>query len=156
MKRAFIGLVLTCVGLCALMVGLRADDASKEKALLSKLVGTWRMVSMKVNDTENDLPKSAVTYKHVTPTGFMWLSHEKDTGKVFRAAGGTYTLRGDAYTEKVEYGLGSDFDVIKKAQHAFTCKIEGDKWYHTGKLANGITIEEVWERCKPAEKETTP
>jgi hypothetical protein len=35
------------------------------------------------------LSKTAVSYKHVTPAGFMWLSYEKGTGKVFRAAGGS-------------------------------------------------------------------
>lgn len=156
MKRGLIGLVWICIGLTALVVGLRADDATKEKSLRSRLVGTWRMASMKVNGQENDLPKSAVTYKHVTPAGFMWLSHEKDTGKVFRAAGGTYTLRGDTYTEKVEYGMGEDFEVIKNAEHPFTAQVEGDTWHHIGKLANGTTLEEVWERVKPSEPRKAP
>jgi hypothetical protein len=28
----------------------------------------------------------------------------------------------------------------------------GDKGYHTGKLATGVTIDEVWERVKPSEQ----
>ena len=115
-----------------------------------------RAASMKSNGQESDLPKTAVTYKHITPVGFVWLSHEKDTGKVFRAAGGTYSLHGDSYTEKVEYGMGDDFDVIKNSTPSFTCKVTGDKWYHTGKLANGTTIEEVWERVKSTEKGKAP
>src|SRR5437016_3107256 len=100
MKRAGIGLALICAGLCALAVNLRADDADKEKTLRSRLVGTWRIVTAKYGGNQSELPRLRVTYKHVTPEGFMWLSHEKDTGKVFRAAGGTYTLHGDTYTEK--------------------------------------------------------
>jgi hypothetical protein len=155
MKRVTIGFSLACMALSVIVVGLRADDTDQEKALRSRLVGTWRIISMKVNGEKNDLPVTSVTYKHVTPVGFMWLSHEKDTGKVFRAAGGTYTLRGDTYTEKVEYGMGDDFDVIKNTQHPFMCKIEGDSWQHSGKLSNGTSIDEIWERVKTSEKDKT-
>lgn len=37
-----------------------------------------------------------------------------------------------------------DFATVKGKTHAFTCKVEGNKWYHIGKLATGLTIEEVW------------
>lgn len=153
MKRVFIGSALVCMGLGAILGGLRADNASKEKTLRASLVGTWRLTSMKVNSKENNLPQTFITYKHVTPVGFIWLSHDKATGKVFRAAGGTYTVRDDTYTETVEYGMSSDFEVVKNAQHAFTAQVDTDTWHHTGKLANGTTIEEVWERVKPSEKD---
>jgi hypothetical protein len=149
MKRMCLSLALAVAGLAAITV-LRADDTDKDQPLRAKLVGTWKMASAKFGGQVSDLPEKAVTYKHVTPAGFMWESHEKDTGKVFRAAGGTYTLKGDNYTETIEYGLGDDFEVIKKSAPTFKCKIDGDKWFHTGALANGQTIEEVWERVKPA------
>jgi hypothetical protein len=42
--------------------------------------------------------------------------------------------------------------VIGGKTHSFTCKIEGDRWFHNGKLASGLTIEEVWEREDPKGK----
>ena len=151
-----IGAVALCfAGVCLSVVTLRgeapAKSAAKPADLRAALVGTWKMTSMKVNGEENDLPASSVTYKHVTPGGFTWLSYQKDTGKVFRAAGGTYTLTGDAYTERIEYGMGDDFDGIKNASHAFKCRIEGDTWHHTGQLANGTKLDEQWTRVKPAD-----
>ena len=86
--RTITGLVVACVGLCAMVVSLRADDQNNDKALRSKLVGTWRPVSMKYNGRVSDLPTATVTYKHVTPVGFTWLSYSKDTGKMYQAAGG--------------------------------------------------------------------
>jgi hypothetical protein len=147
---------LTALGLClvALFVSvapLRGDQSPKAADLRTSLVGTWKMKSMKVNGQDSDLPESSVTYKHVTPGGFTWLSFEKDTGKVFRAAGGTWTLAGDTYTEKIEYGMSNDFDVIKNASHPFKCRIEGDTWTHSGHLANGTTLDEVWTRVKPSD-----
>jgi hypothetical protein len=150
-----IGVVALCVaGVCLSAPTLRGESPGKSADLKSALVGTWKMKSIKVNGEKSDLPDQAVTYKHVTPGGFVWLSHAKDTGQVFRAAGGTWTLVGDAYTERIEYGMGGDFDGIKNASHAFTCRIEGDTWHHNGKLADGTTIDEVWTRVKPAEAAT--
>ena len=141
--------------ICLCVATLRGDDTprpagAKEKAtdLRAALIGTWRMTSMKVDGQENDLPDTSVTYKHVTPGGFTWLSYEKDTGKMYRAAGGTYILKGDAYTETIVYGMGDDFEAIKNASHPFTCRIEGDTWHHTGKLASGTTLDEKWTRVK--------
>jgi len=53
--------------------------------------------------------------------------------------------------ETIEYGTGDDFEGIKNASHSFKCRIEGDTWYHVGKLADGTTIDEQWTRVKPAE-----
>ena len=133
-----------------------AKAATGSADLRTALVGTWRMKSMKVNGQVNTLPDRGVTYKHVTPGGFTWLSYEKDSGRIFRAAGGSYTLEGDTYTESIEYGMSDDFDVIKNASHPFKCRIEGDTWYHAGKLSNGTTIDEVWTRVKPAQDPKRP
>ena len=75
----------------------------------------------------------------------MWASYDAD-GNVTRAAGGAYTLKEGVYEETPQYGISNDFDAVKGKAHAFKCKIDGDKWYHDGKLASGLTIEEVWER----------
>ena len=102
----------------------------------NKLVGTWKIITGEVT-----------TVKHVTPTQFMWATYDKD-GKVTRAAGGGYTLKGEVYEETPEYGIGSDFDLIKGKPQTFKWKVERNKWYHNGKLSNGMTIEEVWERVE--------
>jgi hypothetical protein len=75
----------------------------------------------------------------------MWLSYDAD-GKMIRGAGGSYTLKGEDFSDTPEYGMGDDFNVVKGKTHVFKCKVEGDKWYHTGKLESGLVIEEVWER----------
>jgi hypothetical protein len=77
----------------------------------------------------------------------MWATYDKD-GKVFRAAGRSYTLKGDAYEETPEYGISGDFDLLKGKAQPFKCKIDGNTWHHDGKLSDGTTIEEVWERVE--------
>lgn len=113
----------------------------------NKLVGTWKLVSAKYGGKEFKFEEGVTTVKHVTTTQFMWASYDKD-GKVTRTAGGDYTLRGEVYEETPKYGISSDFDVIKGKAQTFKQKVEGNTWYHTGKLSNGLTIEEVWERVE--------
>ena len=156
MNRARLALLVCCLAAVGLAATLRGEPPAKAPDLRTALVGTWKMTSMKVDGQPNDLPDSSVTYKHVTPAGFVWLSFRKDTGVMYRSAGGTYALRGDSYTEKIEYGMGDDFDVVKNASHAFTCRIEGDTWHHSGKLSNGVSIDEQWVRVKPADAPKQP
>ena len=128
---------------------MQAKDTKEEKQLRSRLIGTWVVISDKVDGIDRPIRRDLVSYKHITPVSFIWLSYDKSTGRISRAAGGTYTLRGNVYTEKIEYGIGSDYEVIKNSQAIFTATVDGDKWYHKGSLANGQTIEEIWERVKP-------
>jgi hypothetical protein len=128
-------------------VTARSDEPKGDAKSENKLVGTWKMVSAKYGGQEHKFEEGFTTVKHVTPTQFMWASYDKD-GTVTRAAGGLYTLKGEVYEETPEYGISGDFDLIKGKAQTFKWKVEGNKWYHNGKLSNGLTIEEVWERVE--------
>lgn len=145
-SSSLIGCFGTIIVLALSAACVAAADA-KAEAADNKLVGTWTLISAKYGGQEFKPEQGMTTIKHITPTQFMWASYGKD-GKVTRAAGGNYTLKGDAYEETPEYGISGDFDIIKGNIQAFTCKIEGNKWYHNGKLSNGLTIEEIWERVE--------
>jgi hypothetical protein len=138
---------LVVVGLAFTVGAVRADEPKKDGKLQEKLIGTWKMTSAKYGGKEFKFAEGSTTIKHVTPTQFMWATYDTD-GKVTRTAGGSYTLKGDDYEETPEYGISNDFDIIKGKAQTFKCKIEGNKWYHNGKLSNGLTIEEVWERVE--------
>jgi hypothetical protein len=149
MKRIIAAFALVFIVMVAVAGIMQAKDTKKEKQLRSRLIGTWIQISMKVDGIDRSTPRDLATYKHITPVGFIWLSHDRITGRISRAAGGTYTLSGNVYTEKIEYGIGSQYEVIRNSQPSFTATVDGDKWYHKGSLANGQTIDEIWERLKP-------
>jgi hypothetical protein len=44
--------------------------------------------------------------------------------------------------------VGSVLDQLRGKPQVFTWKVEGNKWYHNGKLNTGLTGEEVWERVE--------
>jgi hypothetical protein len=135
------------LALAALFTLVESHAVAEKPKTENKLVGTWKLVSAKYGGQEAKFPEGHVMLKHVTPTQFMWATYDND-GKVYRAAGGGYTLKGEDYAETPEYGMGDDFNGIKGQTHSFRWKIEKNKWYHTGKLSDGLTIEEVWERVE--------
>jgi hypothetical protein len=112
-----------------------------------KLVGTWKVAAARYGGREVKWPEGTTTVKHVTPAQFMWATYDKD-GKVTQAAGGPYTLQGDDYAETLAYGVGAVFERYKGLALPFKCKVEGGKWYYTGRTPDGTTIEEVWERVE--------
>ena len=142
--RAFVAAAALLVGMaCAYSVSVGKEEAAKADA--SQLIGTWKLVSAKYGGQEAGFPVGMTMLKHVTPEQFMWARYDAD-GQVLAAAGGTYEIKGEAYAELPKYGLGADFDGIKGKSHPFTWKVEGRKWHHRGKLAEGLTIDDVWER----------
>jgi hypothetical protein len=133
------------VTLFVLLAAAAAEEPKGEAKGQHPLVGTWKLVSAKYGGQDYQFPEGTTMLKHVTPSQFMWVSYDKD-GKVFRSAGGSYTIKDKEYEETPEYGIGDDYESIKGKAQTFTWKVDGDKWYHDGKLSSGLTIEEVWER----------
>src|SRR5262245_41350554 len=147
MRRSGVKLSSLLVAIAFATTWTFADEPKGRTKLQDQLIGTWKLVSAKYGGQEFKFPEGNTTLKHITPTQFMWASYDAD-GKVTRAAGGGYTLKGDAYEETPEYGISADFDVIKGKAQTFKWKVDGNKWHHDGKLSNGLTIEEVWERVE--------
>jgi hypothetical protein len=126
-----------------------ADDSKKAEARTeNNLVGTWKMVKARFGGKEHKIPEGTMQLKHITPTHYMFVDIDKD-GKIFDARGGPYTLKGEKFESTPEYGVSDAFKALKGKPQVFQCKVEGDKWYHSGTLTNGLTIEEVWERVGP-------
>jgi hypothetical protein len=126
-------------------IALAGPSAALAEEPKNPLIGTWKLVSAKYGGKDHKFPDGSTTIKHVTPTQFMWATYDAD-GRVTRTAGGTYTLKADAYEETSLYGVNAGIHLKKDNLHTFQCKIEGSHWHHTGKLNSGLTIEEVWER----------
>jgi hypothetical protein len=143
---------LILVSLCSVLIvvlGIVHGQVAAQQPNPSKLVGTWKLISGKYNGQNADLGKE-VELKHVTGTHFTWLRYDSDTKKISQAAGGRYTVKGDAYSETPVYGIGEDFGQIRDQTHTFNWKVEGNKWYSNGQLAGGaLKIEEVWENVNP-------
>jgi hypothetical protein len=144
MRRIAFAGIAGIVAVTSTAATLHADEPGP----VHKLVGTWKLASAKYGGQEVAFPDGTTTIKHVTPSQFMWLTYN-ELGAISRTAGGPYTLKGDTYEELPEYGFSPDFETIKGKPQTFTWRVDGNRWFHDGKLSNGLTIEEVWERVIP-------
>jgi len=111
------------------------------------VVGTWQLVSAKANGKAVDIPAGTTVLKHLTPTDFVFVYYTQQ-GLITVAGGGRYTLKGDHYEETVEYGVGEGMSPYIGKTEAFTLRLDGDRWYHSGTEHDGTVVEEVWERAK--------
>jgi len=50
----------------------------------------------------------------------------------------------------LEFAISNTYDLerLKGKPRSFRCKIVGNKWYHSGTLSNGGTIDGEWERVE--------
>ena len=140
--------LVTLALIASLAIGTKAvaDEPKAEATVEKKLVGTWKLASAKYGGQETTLPQTATTLKHITPTHYVWLTHDED-GTITRGAGGTYTFEGDEFTQIGMFGVAGSFPLLK-GKNTYKCKVDGNKWHHTGTLTNGLTIDEVWERLE--------
>ena len=139
-KMAAFSVLLTIVAL---------EHGRAQTGNCAKLVGTWRLVSaVHNNEPRQDVRKSETHIKHVTDTHFTWVIYKNDTKEVVAALGGRCSVSRESYTEIPQYGLGDALTVLRDKEQKFTWRVEGDRWYLKGRLSQGMTLEEVWERVK--------
>jgi hypothetical protein len=134
----------------------------------SNIQGVWRMLSQKVDGKEM-LTASATQMKYITAKHWIYIAQDKaktitalakklqDPLKAYQdsfgAGAGTYKLAGNAYTETVEQFADPAYIGMSIS---FTVKVEGNRFYQSGKLPefeNGkkvkdILLEEVYERLE--------
>lgn len=158
LKLVTIGLSLLCA--LALPVVIRnstlvassADQETNEKVLREKLVGSWRIVSASFDGKPSELHRTSITIKHITPVHIIWIGYQPEDRKIFRSAGGSWTIQDGRYVETMRYGLADTFkaDTFGKT-FAFDCRFEGNRWIQSGKMPGGLVLEEIWERVKENE-----
>ena len=128
-------------GDCQVKVSLSGNPNSSH-------LGTWRLASYKYSASGDfvKVPESNQHIKLITETHFMWAETDLATGKVSCMAGGTYTLKGNTYTESIDFGIEMN-NYLRRNQN-FTLLAEGDLLFLSGVLSDGYHVEEVWQRVK--------
>jgi hypothetical protein len=134
----------------ALLSGLLLFGQQQPKTATNHL-GTWRLVSGTYGGTAASLPKEERRVKIITPSHFVWVAYDDKNRVVSSSMGGSCSLEGTKYTEIVEFFLPESMRTYLGKKQEFTIRVEGDKLYQSGKLSDGMTIEEVWQRVKAAQ-----
>lgn len=131
-------------------LGLAVAAGEEKEAPKNPLVGSWELVRFKYGDAPDysDFPKASRRLKLITPTHWSWVEYDTAGPKEAKVGmGGPYTLKGEIYTETVEFATGGMVRFLDKT-HSFKVRVEGDKCFLSGTLATGLKIEEIWQPAK--------
>jgi hypothetical protein len=141
-------LIISFLSLVILLVGqISAQDKDKpsspEASKLAKdLIGTWILVG--TPDEVGEIPDKGGRLKFITGRHWTITQADPNTGLVIFHHGGTYTLDGNEYVEKIEYANENTKQLINKTlKHKI--KVEKDTYTQIG-VGNPYT--EVWKRLK--------
>lgn len=110
---------------------------NQETSNAPSIIGTWALLSSKVitkKDTLITFPvKNQEMIKMFTASHFTFMKHDMSQGKgdsaVFDAGGGTYELKGDDYSEHLQYCNYRDWE---NRDFHFKLRINGDTLIQTG------------------------
>jgi hypothetical protein len=153
MKRTIIGFIAmvalaAAVGVCGQQEPKRGSGSGMESS--GSHLGTWQLASFKYGTNQQSFaepPSSQRRIKLITETHFTWVEFDPSTKKAQGMAGGAYLLSGDTYTESIDWA-DSGMESYLGKKHAFTIRVEGDRLFLSGTLADGLKIEEIWQRVK--------
>lgn len=148
--RQILSLIVSTTALICLItaVAIRLQAAEKESPAASApselakvLVGAWTMVG--TPDGEK-APEGQRQLKFIGEKGWMISISDTKTGKVAFHHGGTFTLKGDEYTETLEYANESTSEMIGQS-FKFKVKVEGDTLTQIGV---GNPYSQIFKRLK--------
>jgi glucose dehydrogenase len=121
----------------------QARAAEKEASKLAKdLIGTWALAG--APGDEKEPAAKGGRFKFITNKSWTITEADPETGVVIFHHGGTFTLDGDKYKERIVYANESTKDMIGTTLH-FKIKVEGDTLTQEG-IDNSFN--EVWKRVK--------
>ncbi len=136
------------------------EKIDSPSATSQDLVGTWTLSSYHdaSDSIQNDWPDFLGFFKIVTPTHFNWVQYNKSGDEMMALGGGTYLYDGDGtkYIENLVYRYPAEPDQSQN-ELAFDCRIEGNLWYHKGKVfkmsgntiyGDSAVIDEIWKRVE--------
>jgi len=141
-------LIISFLSLIILLVGqISAQDEEKPSSsaaskLAKELIGTWVLVG--TPDEVGEIPSKGGRLKFITGRHWNITQADPETGLVIFHHGGTYTLDGDEYVEKIEFANENTKQLINKT---LTHKIKVEKDTYT-QIGVGNPYTEVWKRLK--------
>ena len=118
------------LSICSLLISCGSQNKVGDSST-NQLMGTWKLLTgtliEKKDTTVTDYTKNTSFIKIINDSHFAFLQHDlkkgKDTAAVFVAGGGAYTLKGNQYTEHLQYCSAREWE---GNDFTFTISINND------------------------------
>src|SRR5438067_1368256 len=132
-------------------------NGAKSRAKSCQVEGVWELVSTTTTDGQDRRLANGYRQRKMVSRGhFMWIGADakrdtiglhtlSDSLRSTQVSGGTgtYTLNGNNYTEHLEIFL---VPTMEGQSFPATCRMEGDRWYHSYPPDSAKKTVEVWRR----------
>lgn len=123
--------------LCLLLLALACNPSTEQNTRTIPLEGTWKLLTgtlvEKGDTTVTDYTRGKSFIKIINASHFSFITHDlaqgKDSTASFGAGAGTYTLKGDQYTEHLEYCNAREWE---GHDFSFTITIRNDTLVQQG------------------------
>ena len=118
--------------------GKRIKEVIKLKSS-NEILGTWKMVYAEIRENDSLQIKDLGTtdfIKIINETHFAFFNQNHNNADLFYGGGGTYQLKNDTYTEKLQF---TGVDAIRDHDFSFTVEVRKDSLIQYG-----------WEEIKEA------
>ncbi len=133
-------IIMTVLGLtCGFKPGAQNPD----------IKGTWSLDTYRYGG--GDLPfislgSARQEIKLITDNSFLWAKYDVFSKQIIESAGGKYTLKGNNYSESIDYGYGMDSYLGTVCN--FKVEVVDGMLHLTGYLSSGLKIEEIWRKVE--------
>jgi hypothetical protein len=115
------------------------------------VLGAWELLSYKygpaTTPTDVSASKKSREVKLITKAHFIWVVYDLKKNAPTSSGGGTYSLVGNTYTERLNFATSRAAMLVGKEQ-SLRLTIEGDRMTEAGTLSDGTKIEEVWKKLQ--------
>jgi hypothetical protein len=137
--------LLTVVGPAAIVIATIAWAQSRTSATqaTNRIIGTWQLVSGEVGG--QDSLGNGTMIKMISSKHFMFLSYDKSKMKTTGAGSGSYSLKGNTYTEHIDFIDVPGGEGLVGTDAVFTVKVDGDTLTQTGEIL-GTPLKEIYKR----------
>jgi hypothetical protein len=112
--------------------------------------GTWELLAQKAaGGPVLDVSKSKKgrEIKLIVEGHFVWVVYGFKSRTPDSVGGGTYTLAGVSYVERLDFASPKLVSYVGHDQE-FTVKLDGDRLIQTGVLSDGTALQEVWQKVR--------
>ena len=136
--------LITVIGTAALVIATIAWAQSSTSApQATRIIGTWQLVSGEIGG--QDSLGNGTEIKMISAKHFMWISYDKSKMKTTGAGSGSYSLKGNTYTEHIDFIDVSGGEGLAGTDVVFTVKVDGDTLTQTGEI-QGAPLKEIYKR----------
>jgi hypothetical protein len=137
--------LLTVIGTAVLVIATTVWTQSRTSAAeaTNRIIGTWQLVSGEVGG--QDSLGNGTMIKMISAKHFMFLSYDKSKMKTTGAGSGSYSLKGNTYTEHIDFIDVSGGEGLAGTDAVFTVKVDGDTLTQTGEI-QGALLKEIYKR----------